>query len=318
MGSSTSGANRSPRDLRLSDDLLLPVGDTSLRTENRRMQEGTAVQARILVVDDRHSLVWFIERILQQQGFEVVTAFGGAEGLRKAREERPDLVILDTVMPRMDGIEAHRQLQMDGDTSGTPVLFLTMDEKADRKRLEAGKRRKPSLRNRQRPGQEREAVIDFLTKPFTAEEILSGLEALLQARNREAGSRPVTASKPLILIVDDTRSLVRLAERTLQKEGFDVITAHDGLEGLRKARDEKPDLIVLDIVMPELDGVQVLQLIRRHTRTPVIMLTSDHDMDTVRKTITLGADGYLVKPVSTTALVARVKEKLSGAGVPVA
>ncbi len=72
------------------------------------------MQARILVVDDRHSLVWFIKRVLQQQGFEVITAFRGAEGLRKAREERPDLVILDTVMPRMDGIEAHRQLQMDG------------------------------------------------------------------------------------------------------------------------------------------------------------------------------------------------------------
>ena len=276
------------------------------------------MQARILVVDDRHSLVWFIQRILQQQGFEVITAFQGAEGLRKAREERPDLVILDTVMPRMDGIEAHRQLQMDGDASGTPVLFLTIDEKADRKRLEAARRRRPPVRSRQRPEHEREAVIDFLTKPFTAEEITARVRALLQARKPEVENKPVTSSRPLVLIVDDTRSLVRLAERTLQKEGFDVITAFDGLEGLRKARDEKPDLIVLDIVMPGLDGVQVLQLVRRHTRAPVIMLTSDHDMDTVEKTLALGADGYVVKPVSTAVLVARIKEKLSGAGATVA
>jgi len=277
------------------------------------MQEGRDVQERILVVDDRHSLVWYIERVLQQEGFEVSTAFEAADGLRKAREERPDLIILNTVMPRMDGIEAHRRLQTDGDTSGLPVLFLTNDEKADRKRLEAAKRRKPSLRNRQRPAQEREAVIDFLTKPFAAEEILARVRDLLEARKREATRIPATDGRPLVLIIDDTRSLVRLAERTLQKEGFRVVTAHDGLEGLRKAREEEPDLIVLDIVMPELDGVQVLQLIRRHSRTPVIMLTSDHDMGTVRKTLALGADGYLVKPVSTTALVDRVKEKLSGA-----
>ncbi len=121
-----------------------------------------------------------------------------------------------------------------------------------------------------------------------------------------------------ILIVDDAHSLVRLAERTLQKEGFDVITAFDGLDGLRKVRDEKPDLIILDIVMPELDGVQVLQSIRQRTSTPVIMLTSEHETDTVKRTLALGADGYVLKPVSTTILVARVKETLSGAGAAVA
>jgi len=275
------------------------------------------MQARILVIDDRHSLVWFIQRVLQQEGFDVITAYDGTEGLRKAGEEKPDLIILDTVMPRMDGFEVYRQLQQDTNTTGTPVLFLTIDEKVDRKKLESLNHRRFLLRNRHRQAHIPDAATDFLVKPFPTEVIIARARVLLQSRKSEEESEAVSTGKPLILIVDDAHSLVRLAERTLQKEGFDVITAFDGLDGLRKVRDEKPDLIILDIVMPELDGVQVLQSIRQRTRTPVIMLTSEHEMDTVKRTLALGADGYVVKPVSTTTLVARVKETLSGAGAAV-
>ena len=276
------------------------------------------MQARILVIDDRHSLVWFIQRVLQQEGFDVITAYDGTEGLRKAGEEKPGLIILDTVMPRMDGFEVYRQLQQDANMTGTPVLFLTIDEKVDREKLKALNHRRFLLRNRHRQEHIPDAATDFLVKPFVTEAIIARARVLLQSRKSAEESKVVSTSKPLILIVDDAHSLVRLAERTLQKEGFDVITAFDGLDGLRKVRDEKPDLIILDIVMPELDGVQVLQSIRQRTRTPVIMLTSEHETDTVKRTLALGADGYVVKPVSTTTLVARVKETLSGAGAAVA
>ena len=86
------------------------------------------LQTRVLVIDDRHSLVWFIQRVLQQVGFTVICAYDGADGLRKAREEKPDLIILDTVMPRMNGFEVYHQLQMDKGTAGIPVLFLTIEE----------------------------------------------------------------------------------------------------------------------------------------------------------------------------------------------
>lgn len=276
------------------------------------------MQARILVVDDRHSLVWYTQRILQQDGFDVIAAFDGAEGLRKAREERPDLIVLDTVMPRMDGFQVFRRLQSDPGTAATPVLFLTIDEKVDLKRLEAARRRKPVLRRPRQADTEYEAVTRFLAKPFAAEAIKASVRALLRSGKSQAGSKPPGGRKPLVLVIDDARSLVRLAERTLKREGFDVITAFDGLEGLRRVREEEPDLIVLDIVMPGLDGFQVLQLVRKHTRTPVIMLTSDHDMDAVQKALDLGADGYVVKPVSTVDLVARVKEKLSSTRAAVA
>jgi len=113
-----------------------------------------------------------------------------------------------------------------------------------------------------------------------------------------------------ILVVDDDRSLVRLAERVLQKEGFDVLTAFDGLEGLQKLQDKKPDLIILDIIMPKLDGFRVLELVRQCSNVPVIMLTTECEVTTSRDALALGADDYVTKPFRARELVARVRAKL--------
>ena len=131
---------------------------------------------RILVVDDNHSIVRLIEALLQKDGFEVLTALDGLEGLQKAREEKPDLIILDIVMPRMDGYEVSRLLQGDPDTAAIPVLMLTVkgqvdDPSLDDDALEAGIRE-------QMEGYEAGAV-EFLSKPIKAKELLHRVKALL-------------------------------------------------------------------------------------------------------------------------------------------
>ncbi len=272
---------------------------------------------RILIIDDRRSEVWFIERILQNEGFNVLTAFDGLEGLQKAREEKPDLIILDTIMPKMYGHKVYHHLQKDPDTARIPILFLTSNGKVDEKRIIAKGRYSPVIGlNGQGKGCQ-PVAIDFLTKPATAKEVVDRVQALFQLSKLRARSEEERSRKSRILIVDDNRSVVRLAERALQKEGYDVITAFDGLDGLRKVKEEKPDLIILDIVMPELNGFQVLGLVRQHTKTPVIMLTTECNMDSVKSTLALGADDYVVKPFSARDLLARVREKLgrTSAGV---
>jgi len=116
--------------------------------------------------------------------------------------------------------------------------------------------------------------------------------------------------KPRILIIDDDHSLIRLTEHILSKEGFDVLTALDGLEGLQKAQKEEPDLVILDIVMPEPDGFQVLELLRQRTNIPVIMLTAEQELDTSCNALSLGADDYIMKPFHANQLLARVRAKL--------
>jgi DNA-binding response OmpR family regulator len=123
--------------------------------------------------------------------------------------------------------------------------------------------------------------------------------------------------KPRILIIDDDHSLIRLTEHILSKEGFDVLTALNGLEGLQKAQKEEPDLVILDIVMPEPDGFQVLELLRQHTNIPVIMLTAEQTIDMSCDALTLGADDYIRKPFRANQLIARVRAKLRRAAVEV-
>lgn len=122
-----------------------------------------------------------------------------------------------------------------------------------------------------------------------------------------------TVSKSTILIVDDERDILDLIEYNLKKEGFVVETAEDGEEGIKKTRQLKPDLVLLDIMMPKMDGLEVIGLMRQDPELkdiPVIFLTARSDEKTEVKGLDRGADDFLTKPISTTKLVSRIKAVL--------
>ena len=110
-----------------------------------------------------------------------------------------------------------------------------------------------------------------------------------------------------ILIVDDEKNIVDIIAFNLKKEGYTVITAADGEEGVQKAMEENPDLILLDIMMPKMDGYEVCKKIREKKNTPIIMLTARaEELDKVLG-LELGADDYVTKPFGVRELMARVK-----------
>ncbi len=120
-------------------------------------------------------------------------------------------------------------------------------------------------------------------------------------------------SKSTILIVDDERDILDLIEYNLKKEGFVVVTAEDGEEGIERARQIKPDLVLLDIMMPKMGGLEVIDLMRQDSNLkdiPVIFLTARSDEKTEVKGLDRGADDFLTKPISTTKLVSRIKAVL--------
>jgi two-component system alkaline phosphatase synthesis response regulator PhoP len=122
-----------------------------------------------------------------------------------------------------------------------------------------------------------------------------------------------TVSKSTILIVDDERDILDLIEYNLKKEGFVVVTAEDGEEGIERARQVKPDLVLLDIMMPKMDGLEVIDMMRQDATLkdiPVIFLTARSDEKTEVKGLDRGADDFLTKPISTTKLVSRIKAVL--------
>ena len=114
----------------------------------------------------------------------------------------------------------------------------------------------------------------------------------------------------LILVVDDEPKITRLARDYLEKHGFRVLTASDGQSALTIARREKPDLIVLDLMLPNIDGREVCRILRRESDVPIIMLTAlSEEIDQVTG-LEIGADDYVIKPFSPRALVARVRALL--------
>lgn len=117
-----------------------------------------------------------------------------------------------------------------------------------------------------------------------------------------------------ILAVDDERAIVRLVQINLERHGYQVVTAYDGKEALEKVASEKPDLVVLDVMMPYMDGFEVLQQLRKNPETrelPVIMLTAKAQDTDVFRGYTSGVDLYLTKPFNPMELVAFVKRIFS-------
>lgn len=120
-------------------------------------------------------------------------------------------------------------------------------------------------------------------------------------------------SKKKILVVDDEEDLLDLIEYNLRREGFDVLKADNGETGIELAKQEVPNLILLDIMMPNMDGIEVCERIRNDANlmnTPIIFLTARSDEKSEVEGLNMGADDYITKPISTTKLISRIKAVL--------
>ncbi len=117
-------------------------------------------------------------------------------------------------------------------------------------------------------------------------------------------------SNPKILVVDDEERNLRLVEAMLIPEWYEVVLAHSGEEGLKKIRDRNPDIVLLDIMMPDMNGYEVLRILRQQSNIPVIMLTAKKEVTSARDALNLGADDYIRKPFYKRELLARIQAKL--------
>ena len=116
-----------------------------------------------------------------------------------------------------------------------------------------------------------------------------------------------------ILVVDDEADVVSLLRLTLKGQGYDIITASNGQEGLEKARTEKPDLILLDVMLPKLDGYKVARMLRfdeRYSKIPIIMITAKIQEKDKETGLEMGADAYITKPFDMTTLLSKIDQTL--------
>jgi len=120
--------------------------------------------------------------------------------------------------------------------------------------------------------------------------------------------------KARILVVDDDPQILDMLKCLLEDEGYAVNTVTNGNSAMVALTEQKPDLVLLDISLPDLNGYQILGFIREQSEVPVIMLTGIHEVISVRQSVNLGADDYVRKPFRTRELLARIKSKLRHAG----
>ena len=127
---------------------------------------------------------------------------------------------------------------------------------------------------------------------------------------------PQNQDAKMVLVVDDEPRMINFIRMNLEIERFQVISAKDGLEAVRKTREMLPDCVLLDVMMPEMDGFETLRSIREESTVPVIMLTARNDEEDKVKGLSLGADDYITKPFSPRELVSRVKAVIRRSELP--
>ena len=197
----------------------------------------------VLVIDDDSAVRDLMSRFLGKEGFRVVAAGGGEDGLRLARELRPDVITLDVLMPGMDGWSVLAALKADAALAEIPVVMLTM---LDDRNLGYAL-----------------GAADYLTKPIDRERLV----AVLERYHRELP----------VLVVDDDPDFRDLARRMLEREGYTVVEASNGRAALDRLRDTVPGVILLDLMMPEMDGFDFVAAVRADAAwrsVPIVVITA--------------------------------------------
>ncbi|MCI0848650.1 MAG: response regulator, partial [Chloroflexi bacterium] len=208
--------------------------------------EATPLPNTVLVVDDDANVHDLMQRSLAGQGFNLVRAMGGQEGLRLAKELLPAVITLDVMMPGMDGWAVLSALKADPDLADIPVIMVTI---VDQKNLGYAL-----------------GAAEYLTKPIDRGRLLSVLNKYKQD----------TTNGP-VLVVDDDPAVREMVRRMLQKEGWEVALAENGRIALDMLDETAPSLILLDLMMPEMDGFEFIEELRRDDRwkrLPVVVVTA--------------------------------------------
>jgi PAS domain S-box-containing protein len=215
---------------------------------NDQRRASDATKKRILVIDDDPDAVYLLQENLNQNEFLITGARTGRDGLRSAREQPPQAILLDILMPETDGWQILNELKQDAATANIPVILLTIvDKKALGFRLGAAA---------------------YLLKPLDPVAVRDALNRVIGQDDRQ---------QKYILVVDDDPSLADILRQFLPESEFRVASALDGLAGLEAIEAERPDILLLDIMMPRLDGFGVIEKLRANLQTrdlPIIVISA--------------------------------------------
>lgn len=251
------------------------------------------VKKSILIVDDEELNRSLLERRLKDDGYEITVCETGLDALELVNNKKFDLILLDIMLPDISGIKVLEGIRKNPELNGTQVIMVTAsdDREIVLQCIETG-------------------AADYLIKPFAM-----SIVKLRVNRSLSKQSNPIEQdnSNVNILLIDDQELNRDVLAHRLRKDGYNIKCASNGKETYDEIGSNKFDLILLDIMLPDINGIEILKEIRKqgnNNKTPVIMVTALDNMDTVNECMDAGADDYILKPLNTTLLKIRVSSCL--------
>lgn len=255
---------------------------------------------KILIIEDEKELADLLASKLKKEGYKVEIADDGKKGYEKLGKWKPDLVLLDIVMPKMDGYEVMEK--MNENKKNIPIIVISNSGHP----VELEKTKKLG-------------AIDHLIKTeFSPNDVLKkvnnyitgksgkGKESAQKKKKAESKENDGVEKKGVnVLLVEDESFLRKLCTKQLTKDGYSVFEAKDGEEALNLFNDNRIDMVLLDIILPSMDGFQVLKKIRsnknkKKSQIPIVMLSNLGQDSDIKKAKDIGADDFMIKANFTT------------------
>jgi CheY-like chemotaxis protein len=251
---------------------------------------------KILVIDDDRMNCELIQSVFTRHGYQVLSATSGIEGLTIFRQQAPRVTILDLRMPEMDGLTVLKEIR--AYDPHAPVIILGGGATEEQENQARGLR-----------------VTDFIRKGLSLDVLVECVNRVVQLPAKSvsalpgmAGSAAVADTGETILVVDDEPLVCDLLVQFLSLRGYRALGVRDGAEALSMVEQAPPDLILLDLFMPGMDGVEVLRQLRQREYTGgVIIITGSHDEDSLEEAWSLGPQEVIGKPLDLEQLLTSIQ-----------
>lgn len=249
---------------------------------------------KILIIEDEQYLLDIYKMKFQQENFDLIIADNGPKGYKLAKSKLPDLILLDIVMPKIDGYEILKKLKKDPKVKKIPVvLFSNLGQKEEIKK-----------------GMALGATDYIIKSDLTPSALVHKIHTILNKK----GKKLDVQKKYNMLMIEDDEAILDMYAIKFQEGNFKLEIAKNGAWGLRLAKEKKFDVILMDLVMPAMHGLDALEKIRSHPtnkNTPIVVFSNSAQESDIKKAKKKGANEYYVKSQVTPQIVyKRVKELL--------
>jgi diguanylate cyclase (GGDEF)-like protein len=251
------------------------------------LTNGAVEDPLLMIIDHDKEVVDQLLVTATEQGLRTTVAFSVAEARGKLAQDRPSVVVLDLTFPGGSGDSLKLVEELSSESSGIPVLVFT---------------RKDSFIDRVEVA--RCGARGFLQKPLPAGEVMDFVNRLIESER---------AARPTILAVDDDLQVLQLLQTILKPSGFNLQILEDPLRFWEVLESISPDLLILDIKMPHIGGIELCRVVRndaRWARLPILFLTAHTDLETVQRVFNAGADDFVGKPIVGPELLMRIRNRL--------